>query len=397
MKTYAQHGYGDGQKTSLGLENDYIDGVIFSPRDISISKLEEKLNDYKKYERKDFLFDSQFYVSLLKNHPKLNLSKLAEYFDSYFQFKTKIQLESDNQVNETIKRVIDFQENLPTTGIIAPNILISRSFDSIEGAISRNFIRNAKNNYNGSKPLYCTLCISAESLMNLNELQEFLSIITLLDNPPDGFYILVSLSQSTLSNEFFNSDLIANWMLLNYSLTLNGFEVINGYSDILSPTLVIAGADAVSTGWWSNLRRFSIEKFTPIQQEGGSLPIIRYYSKALFKRIRFDELAALKEKFPEVLNNLETDNFYLSRDDNSELNRTEEILQSWETLKKLSNTYDENISLEDKIQKLSEDLDEAHDLFTKINYFYNLNRKSREYHIEPMLNGITKFKKIAEI
>ena len=39
MKLFAQHGFSDGFKTVEGLRKELIDGVIFSPRDITPEKL----------------------------------------------------------------------------------------------------------------------------------------------------------------------------------------------------------------------------------------------------------------------------------------------------------------------------------------------------------------------
>ena len=41
MKLFAQHGFSDGLKTVEGLGKELIDGVIFSPRDITPGKLRE--------------------------------------------------------------------------------------------------------------------------------------------------------------------------------------------------------------------------------------------------------------------------------------------------------------------------------------------------------------------
>src|SRR5208337_4495634 len=41
VKLFAQHGFSDGLKTVEGLRKELIDGVIFSPRDITPEKLRE--------------------------------------------------------------------------------------------------------------------------------------------------------------------------------------------------------------------------------------------------------------------------------------------------------------------------------------------------------------------
>jgi len=397
MKIFAQYGYGEGQKINQGLADDLIDGVIYSPKDVTPQKLEEKLEELSSsYPEAELLFDPQFYVSLMGKNPNLNVGKLEGYTDDYFSLVSRNKLESEKNVTSIIKKVIGFQNKFPLSSKVSPNILISRTFDSIEGVISKQFVRLAREAYEeaGSKgKLICTLAISAEALSNLTELQEFLSSITIIENPPDGFYLLVAARGLAIANsELFNSDVIAGWMLLNYSLNLNGFRVINGYSDLLSPFLVAAGGEGLSTGWYSNLRNFSLERFAPIKQVGGSLPIIRYLSTSLLNRIRFDELNALKDRFKQILNNLDTDRFYTEE----EIDRKNEVLQNWDALYNISLEVSKG-SIKTRIERCKEKVNTATELYSKITPFFPLDRKSSGNHLEAIQLGLEKFSRLAEI
>ena len=101
--------------------------------------------------------------------------------------------------------------------------------------------------------------------------------VTLLNSPPDGFYLLVGARSIEARTDLYHADVIANWMLLNYSLKINGYQIINGYSDLISPFLGAVGGDIGCTGWWSNLRIFSMDRFAP-EATGGRLPVQRYLS-----------------------------------------------------------------------------------------------------------------------
>ena len=83
------------------------------------------------------------------------------------------------------------------------------------------------------------------------------------------------------------------------SKSFDGFKVINGYSDILTPFLGVAGGTAGAFGWWSNLKAFSLDRFNP-SAGGGRLPIQRYLSLALLNRITFFEFNQLKTMFPAI-------------------------------------------------------------------------------------------------
>jgi hypothetical protein len=100
--------------------------------------------------------------------------------------------------------------------------------------------------------------------------------------------------------ELFNAEVIAGWMFLNHVLSVYGFLVINGFSDLLTPFLEAAGAEAGATGWWSNLRTFSLERFSPATGDGRT-PTERC---ALLNRITYYELDILRRRVRSVLNRL---------------------------------------------------------------------------------------------
>ena len=209
-----------------------------------------------------------------------------------------------------------------------PNVLVSTSCNSVEAVISKHFIRHTRTvarSLGVDKPVYATLALSRDALVNRAEFLEFLEDITALDEPPDGFYLLVTANHADARAEIFHADVIAAWMLLNFTLTVNGFQVINGYSDILTPFLGIAGGHAGASGWWSNLRAFGLEKFSP-QALGGRLPVVRYLSCALLNRITYFELDAARAAVPQSCNGLATDTYYPA---NTEPERNKEVLQTW--------------------------------------------------------------------
>jgi hypothetical protein len=101
--------------------------------------------------------------------------------------------------------------------LIAPNILIPRSFDSIEALVAKNFIRFAASEHaklGDPRPLFATLAVSRDAIRDKTELIEFLNEITVLDEPPQGFYILVAAQNADARTDIYNADVIAAWMLI---------------------------------------------------------------------------------------------------------------------------------------------------------------------------------------
>lgn len=393
MKLFAQHGYGEGEKVNNGLKDGLISGVIFGAKDINPDRLETRLNEIKKeFPDAGRLFDSQYFVSLIGNDPNIKLGKLDEY--SFFKARRRSQLEANNLVAEEIRKVLEFQVALPVTHIIAPNILISRSFDSVEAVISKSFIRQTRKIFDEFKvkqPVFTTLAISREALIDTAELESFLNDITLLDSPPDGFYLLIAARDVEARYDIFNADVIAAWMLLNYSLKINGFKVINGYSDILSPFLGAVGGDIGCTGWWSNLRFFSLDRFAP-EATGGRLPVQRYLSAKLLNRITFYELNALRRFVPQIVNGLAKDKAY-----ENEPERTVEILQTWEALSSMLESMADSNDVSKNLNKCADAIKLAEQLYSEIKFRYRLDPKSDDNHLEPLREGINLFKKTAEI
>jgi hypothetical protein len=65
VKLFAQHGFSDGFKTVEGLRKDLIEGVIFSPRDITPEKLRECASKFTESAPiSERLFDPQYYATL---------------------------------------------------------------------------------------------------------------------------------------------------------------------------------------------------------------------------------------------------------------------------------------------------------------------------------------------
>ncbi|MGA2916626.1 MAG: hypothetical protein ABSE89_11430 [Sedimentisphaerales bacterium] len=397
MKLYAQHGAQNGTKLDEGIQGKSIDGVVFSPRDISAEKLQELLTQIRsKSKTFDLFFDPQLYACFLAKISEARLGYLLDDYSQYFRDYRRSHLEREKEVSLAIKAAVEFEQNLPLTAIIAPNILIPASFNSIEAVIAKNFIRLTASEYaklKDKRPIYATLAVSREALLDKQELMEFLNEITALDKAPDGFYVVIAARNTEARSDIYHADVIAGMMLINYSLNVNGFKVINGYSDILTPFLGAAGAEAGCTGWWSNLRTFSLDRFAP-SQGGGKLPIYRYLSMTLLNRITFYELDQLRNLISEIVNNLSSDSFYPTDSGSEPENRTTEMLQSWDAIKALNNKIvSKTVAL--SLRNCLTAIKIASETYDKITI--QLDRKSLSDHIDALSEGIRAFIDRAEI
>jgi hypothetical protein len=79
VKLFAQHGFSDGLKTVEGLRKELIDGVIFSPRDITPEKLRESASKFTESAPiSERLFDPQYYATLSALDPLSRTGYLQE-------------------------------------------------------------------------------------------------------------------------------------------------------------------------------------------------------------------------------------------------------------------------------------------------------------------------------
>ena len=399
MKLFAQHGASEGEKITEGFARGLLDGVIYSPRDVSLASLKEKLATVEAASSSaERLVDPQYYAIFLNGTEEARLGYLLEDdYASYFQPRRRSQLERESQIEKEVAAALTFQRGLNVTGIIAPNILIPNSLNSIEAVISKNFIRMAKPQYavlKDKRPVYATLAVSRNALMDKQELVDFINEITLLDDPPDGFYVLISARNTEARSDIYNADVIAAWMFINHTLAVNGFKVINGYSDILTPFLGVAGGTAGALGWWSNLKVFSLDRFAP-SAGGGRLPIQRYLSLALLNRITFSEFDQLRTMSPAVVNELDSDALY-DPAEGSVPQRNMEVIQSWEAVKTLNTRMigaDQAASLK-KGQEMVRQAGLNYDLVQRL---IRLDQKSNAEHIQPLAEGLGLFAKLAEL
>ena len=400
MKIYAQHGFNSGNKILEGLRNQAIDGVIYGAKDIAPDLLQADLAQIAQmYPSSTRLFDPHYYATLIASVSGARLGKLiGEGSYSYFRAHIRRDLEQTKVINDDIRSCLEFQASLPLTAFISPNIVIRRSFDSIEGAIAKNFIRNAAEQakeISPEMPVYATLAVSENALQDKNEMQAFLQEITELDDPPVGFYLLLEKPDGKLPDTLTDQDILSRWMLVNYALKINGFEVINGYTDLLAPYIAATGADAIGTGWFGTLKTFSLQRFLPSDLKS-KRPYSRYTSVGLLKSIRRTELDSLRQTFPDVLNKLPSDDYY---SDDGHPAGAEEVLQNWEALRAMI-TYctQEKNNVREALHGCRLALNFATELYANINSIgIPLRQRSSDQHIDAIKDELVEFERLAEL
>jgi len=400
MKLYAQHGHQPSNKIDFGLEKDFIQGVIYSPRFQKPDQLAQKIEENRNKKRDaDIYIDPEFYASIHSGNPNAQFRHLEEW--PHFNPQRRRDLVTGKAIDTILKQCYETTYKYDVTGYLAPNIYISSSLDSMEAGISMNFITQTKKAFSDNGPgksVYATLAIDHRALRDQNDLPLFLNEITAIDDPPDGYYIVVgygAIDERTnlLHTEIVSPEVIGGWMFLNYVFSINGYKIINGYSDILSPLLAACGGSAGATGWWTNLRMFSMGRYIKPGAAGGRRPNVKYLSKRLLNRISLEERRAYAEFVPEVINNLSLDRDY---DADSPLDQTKETLQTWETITSLIGDISGS-DTEEMISKLESVINEAIKTYTNLSrYGLSEGFEINTGYLKSLQDGINVFKELAE-
>ncbi len=135
-------------------------------------------------------------------------------------------------------------------------------------------------------PLLISFVFTETALTSTDSLDEFLDVVSLWD--VEGFYIIPRRVNVQYRAQM-ESGQLANLLYLAYSLaTLNDFEVICGYTDLVGTPLHAVGVSATAAGWHNGLRQFTLARFQPAT--GGRPPRPRYTSQPLLNSILMSEL-----------------------------------------------------------------------------------------------------------
>jgi len=395
MKILAQHGFGPKDKLAEGLRRGIIGGAILSPRYLSPDRMTTQVTNIRDAGGR-VLIDPEFYGAEFESHPDPKLGCLEEW--DYFEQPRRRDLISGRAVPGLIERALADQLQMGVSDWIAPNVYV-READSIDTAVALHFVSQAKveSAKLGDLPVFATLALHRDAILDGDEFRGIVDALTAIDEPPDGYYVIVGSNEQGGSGKQVRSDLyqpqvIAGWMYLNYVLAINGARVINGYAHLLSPLLGACGAEATASGWFSGLRKFCIDRYRQ-QQSGGRFPRVRYVSTSLMSNILHTDYLDYCGVAIEVANDRPLDTPY----NDGEPTRTEAALQSWEALDSLAQYFCTD-GVKDGLDRLDTHLDRAKELWNRLSDhgFSNEIEPHRE-RVGAMRDGIRMFREWAEL
>lgn len=386
----AQHGYGKGEKIQHGLENGDIGGIIFSPKAEELKKIEMYIKKLKKsYGAVRIFFDPQYYLCALQGD--ISLGKLTSY--AYCNMEITRPMLSDYRfLNTVCGSIFDIQCSLDVSGYISPAVIF-HDFEDKESQITLSLAKlfGEKVEYINSQ-LYVSLCINEAAFNDINKMNNFLDTISLFD--VRGFYIIIDRNNQNGRINEINPKILANIMQFVYNLSIiNEYDVIIGYSDLLSvPLAAVSNADFAS-GWFNNSKRFSAANY--VKSTGGHRPKKRYTSSTLMNSIllipEFQTLTDLK-LIDRVLATSPYNQHLLPKLDDAKWSDEVSCLHNWHVLNKLLEEVQSEKNIKDRILYLENMIQNAMELYKVILKQTYLDYASKGTHLPMWKEAIKIFK-----
>jgi hypothetical protein len=294
MTVYAQAGYGKSDKIIRGLTDGSINGVIWSPKDEFPHSMYVDIHGYTtRFPNSIMLFDPQFYTTVLAG----TKDRCLKHYP-YWRTLTRSYFSNPANLSTSVQDTLDYQLTLNVDRLLSPTIEID-SFGSPDCNISLS-LANESIRYHQElsstnlalPPLLISLIISEACLSSPSNFDSFLDDISIM--PSVGFYLIVHRDDSQYQARF-DPNALENLLYLVYVLAeINSYEVICGYSDFAGALLCAVGAKAIGTGWFSNLRQFTMDRFLPSTQRRQARR--RYSSQPLMNSILLDEMDTINRQ-----------------------------------------------------------------------------------------------------
>ena len=384
MGLLAQHAYGKSDKIERGIADNSIDGVVLSPKAETPDRLETYITE-KQTEGVQIYFDPQFYLLSLEG--SVNIGKLEQYYYYVSDIVNKKYLSIPQNVQNVVKRVIDYQNSCGLKNIISPSVFFD-SFDSRMSQIALSMANESMSYYKG-KDLYISLCISEAAFKNLEDVHDFLDIVSLFE--VKGFYVIIERNSYDNAN-FIDSDVMANIMYFLYNLSqINAYSVVLGYEGQLGIPLYASGIESISMGWYANTRKFNRDNF--YEKSGMRRPRKRYYSNKLLNSILLVPEAQLiqeQNKLGQVLSNTQYDSEMYNDLGGSLWTDSISCLEYWMATKQHFDEMDKLVLVEEKVEYVRKQIVKAKNIYSNLPEDL-FDSKSKSTHLEMWDAGLLKF------
>lgn len=310
------------------------------------------------YLNKDNTFiDPQFYYSTFD----VELLKLLR---EQFEYPTKVTRKDWRKRNE---RLLKYFDNYSSKVEEVSNNIITPGFciDSIDWKFdySIDFYNYFKEKYK-FEHYYMSLMIASEIFHSKNDVEDILEDIKDNVDEKDGIYLIIKYPSTQIKNyESMDPEALSNILYFVYSLKMSGFKVIIGYTFLNSILFSMIDCDAVSTGWFNNLRKFEQSKFESVDSFG--IRKKRYVSIPTLTNMTLELINECKEMdITKLYSNTRWDSIAIEDQDNVSFVDLEQ--QYWEALHNIVTEINQKETILEKVKYMKQCIEKSRNIYDEM-------------------------------
>ena len=393
MGVFVQHGYGKGKKIEKAIKDNDISGIVLSPKGEKLTKLTSFADQLRKLNSDiEIVFDPQFYLCAFLGD--VSVGKLVEY--PYFETNlTRSYLSNPDNIHTYVKNIIEFEKTLSITSFCSPTIRFN-DFNDKDSQIALSFANETISQLQNPNNLYITLCISEEAFTSIDKTNDYLDLITLFDIK--GFYLIINRNASTSRPIDEDPAILSNIMYFIYILSIvNNYDLIMGYSDLISIPLAAVSNANFASGWFNNLKTFKESNFIP--SEGGRRPRKRYTSGVLMNSLllipEISSLYSLNDNLKlveQIMTKSKYNNFISPRLKDNEWNDEVSCLHNWHVINSLVSDIQSLSNIQDRVKFLEKKINNGNRVYDQLLHkSIQLEYTSQKYHLDSWKESIQLF------
>jgi hypothetical protein len=248
MELYLQFGYGMMEHCRQLVQAWKGGTVVLSPRDLNDAQLERLSREVVAVPDGRVLVDPQFYL------PNADHDRLVAH-DYWPNDYASDAFFDGTGLTELIRRLLELNRRLSTSAVILPGMLCQQVDDA--WLTRHGAFLNKALELQSTKPLWSTLALSADVLRSRDQVNTLLEAASRWDAA--AFYVVCEHP----SGDYLVSDplWLAHVLDLVAGLGLAGRKVVMGYCNHQMLSVAAAGASAICSGTWMNVRSFPPDKF----------------------------------------------------------------------------------------------------------------------------------------
>lgn len=352
-----QHGPAKGQKIDKAFENNIVEGTVFSPREETLESIKQYCDNLVYLNKDNTFIDPQFYYSTFD----VELLKLLR---EQFEYPTKVTRKDWRKRNE---RLLKYFDNYSSKVEEVSNNIITPGFciDSIDWKFdySIDFYNYFKEKYK-FEHYYMSLMIASEIFHSKNDVEDILEDIKDNVDEKDGIYLIIKYPSTQIKNyESMDPETLSNILYFVYSLKMSGFKVIIGYTFLNSILFSMIDCDAVSTGWFNNLRKFEQSKFESVDSFG--IRKKRYVSIPTLTNMTLELINECKEMdITKLYSNTRWDSIAIEDQDNVSFVDLEQ--QYWEALHNIVTEINQKETILEKVKYMKQCIEKSRNIYDEM-------------------------------